>query len=211
MLKNSVTAQNVIDIPNFPDSRPYAKVLGSQLVFCYHVLQCLIPVSQAVVFRRAVVFYVQAKKAWERKKNLQQGWHSILQKLLVLIFLVPKNLKNTTWHFPKISPFFELASFLSRKIDRKVLQTAQPNCFNFCQKGEEKFYRTYNKPILQRSRLKQMSIRVLWNHSKTHRALGCHVFDLVDSKCAFSLLHRNWTRKIKSTDMVAFFPEQQHL
>ena len=86
VLNISITAQNFIDIPNFPDSRSYAKVLESQLVFCYHVLQCLFPVSQAVVFRRAVVFYVQAKEAWEWKKHLQQGWHSFLQKLLALIF-----------------------------------------------------------------------------------------------------------------------------
>ena len=71
VLNNSVTAQNFTDIPNFPDSRSYAKVLESQLVFCYHVLQCLFPVSQAVAFGRAVAFYVQAKETWEWKKNLQ--------------------------------------------------------------------------------------------------------------------------------------------
>ena len=114
VLNNSVTAQNFIDIPNFPDSRSYAKVLESQLVFCYHVLQCLFPVSQAVVFRRAVAFYVQAKEAWDWKKNLQQGWHSILQKLLVLIFSSSEITEKRQLGVLRNFPLFWTNSFFCR-------------------------------------------------------------------------------------------------
>ena len=168
----------------------------------------IFPVTKSVAVLRAVAFYVQAKKAWVWKKKSQQGWHSILQKLLVLFFSSSEIIeKKTTWHFPKISPLFELTSFLSRKINRKILQTAQLNCFKICQKGSlialSSIQQTYSTKI-------STKIRIFWNHSKTHRALRRHFFDLVASKRDFFLLYKNWHMKVKDTDMVARSHKQEH-
>ena len=94
--------------------------------FYSHKISCS---SQSGSFLRS------SKKGLRMKENLQQSWQSILQKLLVLISYSSQITEKKTGHSPKTSPYFGLTSFLSWKINRKNLQTAQSNCIKFCQKG----------------------------------------------------------------------------
>ena len=87
------------------------------------------PVTKSVAVRRAVAFYVQAKKAWEWKKNLQKGWHSILQKLLVLIFSSSEITEKYNLAFSEKFPIFWTNSFFVAENKEKSITNGAVELF----------------------------------------------------------------------------------
>ena len=87
------------------------------------------PVTKSVAVRRAVAFYVQAKKAWEWKKKLQKGWNSILPKLLVLIFSSSEITEKYNLAFSEKFPIFWTNSFFVAENKEKSITNGAVELF----------------------------------------------------------------------------------